>query len=225
MKKDSYDILFGNKADFYRRYYRKLTEENEKFNLTSVTEENEVLYKHFIDSKDAASLFDKNASVAEIGSGAGFPSVPLKIERPDLKLTLIESNNKKANFLNEVKTMLQFENFTVICDRAENIAKGELRESFDYAIARAVAKCNTLLEYSLPLVKEGGSVILWKGQSLSEELKQAQNAMKILGGSLEKIISYEIGDYGSHYYCIIKKVKKTPLKYPRGNGKERKCPL
>ncbi len=222
---DAYDILFDKNAYLYRMFYQKLIEDNEKFNLTSITEENEVLYKHFLDSRDATDIFENNSSVVEIGSGAGFPSVPLKIERPDLSFTLIESNNKKCRFLSEIGEMLNFDGFTVICDRAEAIGKSDLRESFDYGIARAVAKCNTLLEYLMPLIKVGGSAVLWKGQSIKEELIEAENAIKVLGGRLEKTISYEIGDYGTHYYCIIKKIKETPPKYPRGNGKERKCPL
>ena len=222
---DEYDILFGKNAYLYRQYYKKLIEDNQKFNLTSITEETEVLYKHFLDSSEAGKVFAKDATVVEIGSGAGFPSIPLKIERSDLSFTLIESNNKKCNFLKEVALMLNFCNFNVLCDRAEAAGKSHLRESFDYGIARAVAKCNTLLEYLMPLIKVGGYAVLWKGQSLTEELKEARNAINILGGKLEKIISYEIGDYGTHYYCIIKKVKETPSKYPRGNGKERKCPL
>lgn len=222
---DAYDILFDKNAYLYRLYYQKLIEDNEKFNLTSITDETEVLYKHFLDSRDAEEIFQSGSSVVEIGSGAGFPSVPLKIERPDLDFTLIESNNKKCNFLSEVSKMLNFDGFKVICDRAEVVGKSDLRESFDYGIARAVARCNTLLEYLMPLIKVGGSVVLWKGQSIKEELIEAENAIKVLGGRLEKTISYEIGDYGTHYYCIIKKIKETPLKYPRGNGKERKCPL
>ena len=222
-----YDKLSAN-ADKYYAFYKKLVEDNEKFNLTSITAFEEVAYKHFIDSIYKKDVFETNKSVVEIGSGAGFPSVPLAIERADLKFTLIESNNKKCNFLNEVKDMLGLQNVTVICDRAENVGKdGRYRETFDYVIARAVAPMRTLLEYAMPLIKVGGSCVFWKGETGTEELKQSANALKVLsaGENANEIYNYDLGEYGERTIIVVTKKSVTPAKYPRGLGKERKCPL
>ena len=212
-------------ADKYDMFYKKLVEDNEKFNLTSITGFEETAYKHFIDSVYYKDIFEKDKTVVEIGSGAGFPSVPLAIERPDLKFTLIEANNKKCNFLNEVKDELGLNNVTVVWSRAEAAVKNNLRDSFDYAIARAVAPINTLLEYSLPFLKVNGNAVFWKGEGYKEELENARNALSVLGGKTEKILDYSLGEYGERFLVIINKVKDTPVKYPRGKGKERKCPL
>ena len=158
------DKLSAN-AGKYEAFYKKLIVENEKFNLTSITDEREAAFKHFIDSVYFKDVFAVDKTVAEVGSGAGFPSVPLAIERPDLKFTLIESNNKKCNFLNETKNLLDLKNVKIVCERAEVAGKDKtLRESFDYAIARGVAKINVLLEYLMPFLKVGGSALLWKGE-------------------------------------------------------------
>ena len=209
-------------------FYKKLIEDNGKFNLTSVTAFNEVAYKHFIDSIFCKDIFGKDKTVAEIGSGAGFPSIPLAIERPDLKFTLIESNNKKCNFLKEVKDMLCLNNVTVICDRAENVGKDKnYRETFDYAIARAVAPIRTLVEYAVPLIDLNGRCVFWKGDNFGEELKDATNAIKILKADIkeEEQRSYDLGEYGKRALIVISKNAATPARYPRGLGKERKCPL
>ena len=221
-----FDILKINSA-FYDAFYKKLVEDNEKFNLTAITDFEEVAYKHFIDSVFYADKFAAGANVVEIGSGAGFPSLPIAIERPDLNFTLVESNNKKCNFLNEVKGLLSLENVTVICDRAENVGKTSLRESFDYVIARAVAPMRALLEYAMPLIKVGGKCVFWKGDTGREELKESSNAIKLLGSDENnvKIYDYDIGSYGKRTIIEITKTAPTPPKYPRGLGKERKCPL
>ena len=214
------------KAEKYQAFYELLISYNKKFNLTSVIDVKEVTYKHFIDSVDKSQTFSKNSSVIDIGTGAGFPSVPLAIIREDLQLTLVESIGKKCLFLQEVKEKLCLKNITIVNARAEDISKSEeYREKYDYAIARAVARINTLCEYLLPFVKVGGSAVLWKGEGYKEEIKEAKNAVTILGGKESEVINYSLGEYGQRYLVIIDKVKETPPKYPRGQGKERKCPL
>ena len=152
--------------------------------------------------------------------------MPLKIVRRDLDFTLLEATGKKCMFLNEVKDLLEFENFTVINGRAEEAGKGKLREAFDYAVARAVAPLRILLEYLMPLIKVGGRAVAYKGGSYFEEVKEAENAIKILGGKVEKTIEYSLpNSYGERCVIVIKKEKQTPAKYPRGQGKEKKCPL
>lgn len=194
-------------------------------NLTAVTDDCGILYKHFLDSVAAEEFFPFGASVAEIGSGGGFPSVPLKIIREDLKFTLIESTGKKCAFLKEVKKELALENFSVLNIRAEDGAKNPaLREKFGVCCARAVAPLNVLSEYCLPFVERGGLFIAYKGDC-ADEIKNAENAIGILGGKTEKIVNYTLPVCGKRTLVIIKKVGATPQKYPRGQGKERKNPL
>lgn len=199
---------------------------NELFNLTSVCDGKDVLYKHFLDSVAGEKFFVKNGSVAEIGSGGGFPSIPLKIIREDLKFTLIESTGKKCAYLERVVENLGLDCVQVLNIRAEEGAhKENLREKFDISCARAVARLNTLSEYCLPYVKVGGRFIAYKGDC-GEEIKEAENAIKILGGEIEDIIKYDLPEgAGKRTLICIRKVKPTPVKYPRGQGKERKKPL
>lgn len=210
----------------FEKFYNLLNERGKQFNLTSIFERDEVYAKHFYDSVFPSFLFEENAKIIEVGSGGGFPSVPLKIVRRDLDFTLLEATGKKCTFLNEVKDLLAFENFTVINGRAEEEGKGKLRETFDYAVARAVAPLRSLLEYLMPLIKVGGRAVAYKGGSYAEEVKEAENAIKILGGKIEKTIEYSLpNSYGERCVIVIKKEKNTPAKYPRGQGKEKKCPL
>lgn len=198
---------------------------NEKFNLTSITDEKEMLYKHFLDSLAGEFLFPLNAKVCEVGSGAGFPSIVLKIFRDDLSFVLIESTGKKCMFLKEVINNLSLKNVEVLNGRAEDIAKnGDFREKFDCSTARAVAKLNSLSEYCLPFVKKGGNFIAYKGES-AEEIKEASSALNILGGKIKDVYLYELCGYGKRSLINIEKVKSTPAAYPRGNGKERSKPL
>lgn len=202
-----------------------LQEYNKMYNLTAICDDREIYYKHFLDSVAAAEYFDEGANVAEIGSGGGFPSIPLKIIRGDLNFTLIESTGKKCNFLKLAADKLGLDGITVKNIRAEDGARNkDLREKFDISCARAVASLNTLCEYCLPYVKIGGKFIAYKGDC-DEEIKSAGNAIKILGGELDKVIRYELETCGKRAIVIIKKVSATPEKYPRGQGKERKQPL
>jgi len=202
-----------------------LLEYNKMFNLTSILEEEKIFIKHFLDSIYGAKYFSKG-KIIEIGSGGGFPSVPLKIFNRDLDFTLVESVGKKCKFLNVVKQSFNFENFEVINDRCEVLAqKSEYRENFDFVTARAVAKINTLLEYTLPFLKVGGKFVAFK-TSDNEELLLAKKVAPLLGGTLEETISYSLpNEEGERVIMIFSKVSSTPKKYPRGQGKERSKPL
>ena len=210
----------------FNKFYTLLTEYNKICNLTSITDKKGVKYKHFYDSIVSEKLISFASSVVEIGSGGGFPSIPLKIVREDLKFTLIESTNKKCTFLKSVVESLDLNCVQVLNLRAEEGAHDKnLREKFDFALARAVAPLNTLCEYCLPFVKVGGKFIAYKGDC-NGEIEEARNAVKILGGELEEIIDYSLPeDFGKRKLVVIKKIKSTPPLYPRGQGKERKKPL
>ena len=200
-----------------------LKEWNNKFNLTSIKEEKDIEIKHFEDCLNGAFLFPKNASVVEIGSGGGFPSIPLMIIREDLKFTLVESVGKKCEFLKFVIDKLSL-NAVVLNKRAEDVGKSELRESFDVVTARAVASLNTLCEYTLPLIKKGGLFIAYK--SVNNEKLGARRAIEILGGKNKEEYRYSLSNnLGERVIFVIEKIKNTPPQYPRGNGKERSKPL
>lgn len=212
-----------NQLNKFEKYYKLLAEYNEKFNITAITEKEEVVYKHFIDSLYGAEMF-KCKKVIDVGSGGGFPSIPLKIFNDDLEMTLLEATGKKCEFLKTVCSELDLKNIKIINGRAEEYAlKEEFREKFDYCSARAVARLNVLCEYCLPFVKKGGSFIAYKGDA-EEEIKESEKAIETLGGKIENILNKEL--LGAKRTIIeIKKIKKTPEKYPRSNGKIRKNPL
>lgn len=210
----------------FERFREILTEYNTKCNLTSIIDKKEVYIKHFADSIIPSELFPVNSVVIEIGSGGGFPSIPLKIVRPDLKFTLVESTGKKCTYLEETVNKLGLESVKVLNIRAEEGGRmPDLREKFDVAEARAVAALNTLCEYCMPFVKVGGLFIAYKGAA-DEEIKESKNAIEVLGGAIEKVYSYELPENsGKRNIIVIKKIKKTPAQYPRGRGLERKRPL
>ena len=198
-------------------------DDNEKFNLTAITERYEVIVKHFVDSLLGAKFFTKGKLI-DIGSGAGFPAIPLIIFNDNLDVTLVEATGKKCTFLNAVIKELDLKNIKVVCDRAEVLGKNpDFREKFDYCSARAVARLNTLAEYCMPFVKVGGYFIPYKGDVI-EELDDGKRAIKILGGKVEKVVEYSLED-AKRSIVLAKKVVSTPNIYPRGNGKERKKPL
>ena len=226
MKKyfEKYSInLSDEKINLFEKYYDILIEYNKKFNLTAITEREEVIIKHFVDSLlGVDNVVGKK--LIDIGSGGGFPAIPLKIFKPDVMLTMVDSTGKKCEFLNAVCKELNLSNAKAICARAEELAKDSgYRESYDVCTARAVARLNTLCEYTLPFVKKGGYFVAYKGDA-TEELTEAQNAISVLGGKLEKVVSFEL-EGAKRQIIVIKKVKNTPEIYPRGNGKERKKPL
>lgn len=218
-------LVTGLYGEDFEKLCSLLVENNKKFNLTAISEREDIFNKHFVDSVAGESFIKNGARVAEVGSGGGFPSFPLKIVRRDLKFLLIESTGKKCNYLKEAAESLAFKDVEIYCGRAEDAAKDEkFREKFDVAEARAVARLNTLCEYCLPLVKVGGKFIAYKSDC-DEEIKEAQRAIKILGGELENVEKYVLPNGDKRALVIIKKVAPTPLKYPRGQGKERKSPI
>lgn len=210
-------------------YYEMLAEWNEVMNLTAITEYEEVMKKHFLDSITLNQAFDvtKECTVIDVGCGAGFPGLALKIAYPNLKITLLDSLNKRINFLNAVIDKLGLTDIETVHGRAEDFAKaGKLRETFDVVVSRAVANLSTLSEYCLPYVKVGGYFIPYKSEKVAEEIETAGKALSILGGSLEKKIEFTLPD--TDYYrnlLLIKKNKPTPNKYPRKAGLPSKEPI
>lgn len=231
--------LSDEQVNQFIKYYELLIEWNSFMNLTAITDFDEVFKKHFTDS---LSLIKGNTYISEIcgkdlqideisildvGTGAGFPGIPLKIAFPNLKITLLDSLNKRVNFLNEVIEQLGLKNINAVHGRAEDFAKNkEFRESFDISVSRAVANMSTLSEYCIPFVKVDGLFIPYKSEKIVEELANANNALYILGGKVVDQIDYNLPD--SDYYrnlVIVKKEKETPKKYPRKAGLPSKEPL
>jgi len=206
-------------------YFNLLVETNKVMNLTAITEENEVLIKHFLDSAIPEKFIPKGSKVVDVGSGAGFPAIPLKIIRPDLQITMVDSLNKRINFLNETILDLSLTNTFAIHARAEDFAKKN-REAFDIAVARAVASLNTLLEYLLPLIKVGGSAVIYKSSKLDEELAVSHKALQVLGGEIESVETFEIEE-GSleRKVLIVRKTSHTPPKYPREKNNPKLHPI
>ena len=218
-------ILEERQIENFYKYMNLLLEWNEKMNLTAITEPNEVILKHFIDSLTIANLIEKDQKVIDVGTGAGFPGIPLSIVKEE-NITLLDSLNKRIIFLEEVINKLELKNIKAIHARVEEFAKNKKeRESYDIAASRAVASLNVLLEYLLPLVKVGGICICMKGSN-TEEIEEAKNALKILGGEIEKIEKITLPETDiTRNIIIVKKVKQTPLKYPRKPGIPSKEPI
>jgi len=208
-------------------YARLLREWNQNINLTAITDPKAIAVSHFADSLSVLSVVEikKNASIIDVGTGAGFPGLPLKIARPDLALTLLDSNNKKLLFLREVVDQLGLTGVTLVHDRAETAAKTALRERFDIAAARAVAPLNQLAEYTLPFVRAGGCFLALKGPKAAEEIAQAQNAITQLGGRFEANFAVNLQDTVERRIICVKKISQTPTQYPRPFAKIAKSPL
>lgn len=217
--------LSDEQIEQLKKFNSLLMHANEQFNLTRITNEDEVHRKHFLDSLKAIDLIPQNAKVVDIGAGGGFPSLPIKIARPDINLTMIDSVEKKVNFLNMVCEELSLKNAMAIHERIEDFAQTENRENFDVCVARAVASLPTLLEYALPLIKENGILIAYKGSGVFEEIEQAKNALKVLNASIEKIVEYVIEEDRKNYLLVVKKKGRTPKQFPRRKNKPRKEPL
>lgn len=220
--KDYKITLTENQYEQFQKYFELLVEWNEKMNLTAITDESGVALKHFADSLSLLNFVDipQNSTLADVGTGAGFPGVVLKIARPDIKLTLIDSLNKRLVFLNEVCSQLGID-AELIHSRAEDGARDEkLRESFDFVASRAVARMNVLSEYCLPYVKVGGAFCVMKGAQANEEFKESLNAINTLGGKLENKYFFELPENGGERaIAVVRKVRNTPQKYPRQSGK------
>lgn len=221
--------LSQQQVDQFVRYYELLVEWNSFMNLTGITEFSEVLKKHFIDSISIFSYVNQNSisSLIDVGTGAGFPGLPLKIVCPELKVTLLDSLDKRIKFLNCVIDELELQNITAIHGRAEDYASNmEYREFYDMAVSRAVANLSTLSEYCLPFVKKDGIFVSYKSETLEEEVINATNAIQILGGRIMNKYSFYLP--GTDIYrtlCFIEKVDSTPDKYPRKAGLPSKKPL
>lgn len=221
--------LTSDEQDKFIKYKELLVEWNEKINITAITDEKEIDIKHFLDSITpmVTNLFQGEKKVIDIGTGGGFPGLPLKILNPKLKVTLLDSLNKRITFLNEVIKSLELNEIEAIHGRAEELArKAEYREKYDVCVSRAVASLNTLSEYCLPFVKKDGYFISMKGPEVEEELEDAKKAIDKLGGKIIKIEKIQIPKSDIyHSLIIIKKISETSTKYPRGGGKPKKNPL
>lgn len=213
----------------FQKYYEYLIEKNKVMNLTGITEKEEVIDKHFIDSLGLAVKMDltKPLTVLDLGTGAGFPGIPLKIAFPNLTITLLDSLNKRIKFLDEVIDLLGLTGIETIHGRAEDYAKpGKLREQFDLCVSRAVANLSSLSEYCIPYVKEGGYFVPYKSGNIDEELKKAGHAIGMLGGKVESVEEFQIpGTDIERTFVKIKKRKATPKRFPRKAGMPSKDPL
>lgn len=209
----------------FKNFYEFLVQENEKYNLTAITEKEEVVVKHFIDSVLPEKEIAFNSFVIDVGSGAGFPGIPLKIVRPDLKIVLIDSLQKRVNFLNQTIALLGLDNIQAFHTRAEDFAIKN-REKFDVALSRAVASIPSLSEYLIPFVKIGGKVLMYKGERLNEELSIGQNAIKTLGCQVENTLKFDLKEVDSkRFVLILKKIHATNQKYPRGKNLPKTKPI
>jgi len=219
--------MSSKQIEQFKIYLDFLLEYNEKVNLTAITDVEGVIEMHFVDSLkglEQAELIP-NALCADIGTGAGFPGVPLAIARPDITVALVDSLNKRLVFLNELKEKLNIKNVYTVHGRSEDLGTDpKMRQKFDCVFSRAVARMNILCEYDLPFVKEGGYMLAWKGPAVYDELAEAENAIKKLGGEVKGVFTASFEDR-QHFIAKIKKVASTPKQYPRQAGMPKKKPL
>ena len=239
MEKREFILEFSHKAQLlpievdesqieqFYTYMELLLQWNEKMNLTAIVEPKEIILKHFIDSVTILKYIDKNKTLIDIGTGAGFPGIPVKIMRPDIEVTLLDSLNKRIHFLEEVINQLRLKNIEIVHARIEEYGKNrKYRESYDIATSRAVANLTTLSEYMLPMVKVGGISICMKGAEIEEEFSKSQKAIDILGGKIQKVDTFILPKSDNKRNIIlIEKRKLTPSKYPRKPGTPSKEPL
>ena len=210
----------------YEVFYKHLVERNKVMNLTAITGEDETARLHFLDCAALLLAADfKDARVIDVGTGAGFPGIPLRISEPDMELTLLDSLGKRVDFLKECCSLLGFDNIACIHARAEE-APAEFRESFDIAVSRAVAKLSILCELCIPFVRVGGMFIAMKGPDPADEIQEAESAISLLGCEFSGVFKYRVpGTDIAHTAVLVKKVKNTPEKYPRRFAKIQKNPL
>lgn len=219
--------LSEKQLDQFRMYYEMLVEKNKVMNLTGITEWEEVLEKHFLDSISLIRVYNirQNISVIDMGTGAGFPGVPLKIAFPELRVTLADSLNKRVLFLQEVIDALELKDIEAIHGRAEDLAKDKrYREQYDLSVSRAVANLSTLTEYCLPFVKIGGQFVSYKSGEVDAEVAESKSAVFLLGGKVKEVVKFELGESGRSF-IVIDKVNGTPKTYPRKAGTPSKKPL
>lgn len=220
--------LSDNQIEKFYKYMLLIQEWNEKINLTAILEPEEMIVKHFIDSLSIANEINSGAKVIDVGTGAGFPGIPLKIYDESINITLMDALNKRMIFLNEVASQLDLKDeIEILHGRAEEIAqKPKYRENYDYAVSRAVAPLNILLEYLSPFVKIGGKVIAMKGSNAEEELDEAKNAIEVLQCNVIENEKFNLPDnQGERNIIILSKTNKTPKAYPRKAGTPKKSPL
>lgn len=220
-------MLQEKQIEQFEQYMELLLEWNQKINLTAITKQEEIILKHFIDSLTIAKYVKPNTKLVDVGTGAGFPGIPLKIVKEDVEITLVDSLNKRINFLQEVIEKLKLEKIQALHFRAEEFGKQKAyRESFDYATSRAVANLATLSEYLLPLVKVKGKTINMKGSEIKDELEKSRKAISVLGGKIETIDTFQLPQSDiDRNIIIISKEKQTPSKYPRKAGTPAKEPI
>ncbi len=221
--------LSDEQVSQFEQYYELLVETNKVMNLTAITEKGEVIVKHFADSleliRSVSDIREKEYSLIDVGTGAGFPGIPLKIAFPKLRVLLLDSLNKRVNFLNNVIEELGLKDIEAVHMRAEEgAANPNYREHFDICVSRAVANLSTLSEYCLPYVKQGGFFIPYKSGEIEDEVKSASNAIRILGGELIRVDSFSLLE-NERSLVVIEKKKTTPKKYPRKAGLPKKEPL
>jgi 16S rRNA (guanine527-N7)-methyltransferase len=212
----------------FETYYREMTAWNERVNLTSITERNQVMLKHFLDSLSVKLAFGDiiPRSMIDVATGAGFPGLPLKIVYPAMRVTLVEGTGKKVKFLEHVIAQLNLRDATPIHSRAEDLANDpKHREKYDVAVARAVAGMATLVEYTLPFVRVGGIFVAQKGVAIDEEMQTAARAIRVLGGRVRSIIPVQLPELEQRHLVVVEKISKTPPQYPRRAGLPKQEPL
>ncbi|WP_173432057.1 16S rRNA (guanine(527)-N(7))-methyltransferase RsmG [Sharpea azabuensis] len=227
---DMFHVKLSNgQVDQFNRYYELLVKKNEVMNLTAITDYHEVCLKHFADSISLSQYYDMSSvdSLIDVGTGAGFPGIPLKILFPHLNVTLLDSLNKRLLFLEDVIDELDLDNIKTVHSRAEEAGRMKnLRENYDLCVSRAVANLSTLSEYCLPLVKVGGNFISYKAGEVEDEINSAKHAIKKLGGKIKSVEEFSLPDSDiSRSFVIIEKVNETSNLYPRKPGTPNKKPL